>query len=86
MGTAVSGIWLKKGEIWKIGTTSQLNPINRYAQSFYGTIGKGLDFYQEYPLYGKAPMDQVLFVEKMKLINYVMANNGNLPPGNTKFQ
>lgn len=84
-GTAVSGIWLKKGEIWKIGTT--INGVDRYNAPYYNNIGKGLVFVQEYPYpFGTAPMDQVLFVEKMKLINYVMSNDGNLPPGNTKFQ
>jgi|GEM_PF-4775133 len=76
-----ASIWLNKGEIWKIGTT--INGTARYSNFFYSTVGSGLDYVGEF---GPAPMDQVLFVERMKQLNYVIQHNGELPPGNTKLQ
>lgn len=69
--------WLAKGEIWKIGTTSKGEA--RYSSYFYNTMG--LDYVPEF--YG--PIEQVLFVEKMKLLNYINQYK-ELPPGNTKLQ
>jgi len=71
---------LSKGDIWKIGTT--INGASRYSNSFYRSTGAGLMYVPEFI----GPVDQLIFVERMKLLNYVMQNGGNLPPGNTKLQ
>lgn len=75
--------WLNKGEIWKIGTSMYGSKRSGYSAAFYNTTGAGLNYVREY---GPAPLDQVLFVERMKLLNYVIQHNGLLPPGNTKLQ
>jgi RHS repeat-associated protein len=71
---------LNRGDIWKIGTT--INGSARYSESFYRTTGAGLTYTPEF--FG--PVDQLLFVERMKLLNYAIQNGGALPPGNTKLQ
>ena len=78
-----SSIYLKQGEVWKIGTS--IYGINRggYTESFYNNTGAGLDYDGEF---GPAPIDQVLLIEKMKLSNYKIVHGGELPPGNTKMQ
>ncbi|MEJ0105432.1 MAG: RHS repeat-associated core domain-containing protein [Bacteroidota bacterium] len=80
-GEGINGTkWLHKGDIWKIGTT--INPLTRYTQSFYKNTGAGLQYLTEFT----GPLDQVLFAEKMKLLNYAIQHNGQLPPGNSKLQ
>lgn len=44
--------------------------------------GAGLDYFPKFV----DPAGQILFVEKMKLLNYAIQNCGALPPGNTKLQ
>jgi RHS repeat-associated protein len=80
-GKGIVGVkWLNKGDIWKIGTT--INGRGRYTNPFYDNTGQGLDYVPEF----SGPIDQVLFAEKMKLLNYAIQHNGALPPGNTKLQ
>jgi RHS repeat-associated protein len=71
--------FLNKGDIWKIGTTTKGQ--GRYTGPFYSDTGPGLLYLSEF----EGPMSQVLFVEKMKLLNYINQNKV-LPPGNTKLQ
>jgi len=73
-------VLLQRGMIWKIGTT--INGQSRYAKNFYESTGAGLYYNPEF----RGPLDQVLFAEKMRLINYALSHNGELPPGNTKLQ
>jgi RHS repeat-associated protein len=72
--------YLNRGDIWKIGTT--INGSSRYSNSFYQNTGMGLTYTPEF--FG--PIDQLIFVERMKLLNYAIQNGGALPPGNTKLQ
>lgn len=76
----VNGVWLNKGDIWKIGKS--INGRRRYPNNYYDSVGQGLDYVEEY----SGPPDTVLFVEMMKLVNYRMQHNGKYPPGNTKLQ
>ena len=71
---------LHRGDILKIGTTS--NGSSRYSNSFYQNTGMGLTYTPEF--FG--PIDQLIFVERMKLLNYAIQNGGALPPGNRKLQ
>jgi len=71
---------LSRGDIWKIGTT--INGTSRYSSGFYKNTGDGLMYVPEFI----GPVEQLIFVERMKLLNYIIQNGGNLPPGNTKLQ
>jgi len=71
---------LHRGDIWKIGTT--INGTSRYSNSFYNNTGAGLYYEPEFT----GPVEQLIFVERFKLLNYIIQNGGNLPPGNTKLQ
>jgi RHS repeat-associated protein len=77
----VAPVYLHRGDIWKIGTS--MAGSKRYLESFYDNIGAGLDYDREF---GPAPLDQVLFMEILKLSQYKTTHNGEFPPGNTKWQ
>ncbi|RXK86635.1 DUF6443 domain-containing protein [Filimonas effusa] len=74
-----SNIYLSKGDVWKIGTT--VDPKQRYSQIYLRSTGQGLYYSPEF--FGT--QDQVLFVEKMKLLNYIHMHN-DLPPGNKELK
>jgi hypothetical protein len=68
---------LEAGEIWKIGTT--INPQKRYTQKFLSD--NNLRMVEEFA----GPYQAVLFMERMKLLNYIVGN-GDLPPGNKELK
>ena len=70
-------VQLNAGDVWKYGTTSDTS--NRYPQSALGTLNLRMDVQATGTRY------QVLAAEKIKLIQYAIAN-GQLPPGNKIFK
>ena len=72
---------LSRGDIWKIGTTMVGQSARGYSNNFLNNTGAGLNYVVEFV----GPQEQILFVEKMKLLNYIIQYQA-FPPGNTKLQ
>ncbi|WP_207516079.1 RHS repeat domain-containing protein [Longitalea luteola] len=66
--------FLKKGEVWKFGTT--IDQSQRYSQVQLTKLG----VYYDREFIGTE--EQVLILERLKIENYKLQNGGELPPGN----
>jgi len=75
---ALAGKYLRAGEVWKYRIT--VNPSTRYSQNFLRNTGRGLLYNTQF----EGTMEQCMLAEGMKIIIYMIQNNGQLPPGNKK--
>lgn len=71
----VDEVLLKRGDVWKYGTTK--NPTTRYTQKFLDNTGEGL----YYKTYKRGSGKAALQTEKSSIIKYENVH-GTLPPGN----
>ncbi len=71
-----SQVWLSRGEVWKFGTTNDLNA--RYSQVYLNGIGTGgVRIRKEF----EGTKVEALTLERMKIDNFRW-QTGQLPPGN----
>ena len=72
----IGEMYLKKGDLWKIGTSKDAS--KRYSQRYLDSIGKGLDMKV---IHTGISRKLTLFWENLKLRGY-LSWKGHLPPGN----